>query len=28
VRHMGNKNLNDVFPGFDNQPSKFLGVLG
>jgi uncharacterized protein (DUF1501 family) len=28
VRHMGNKNLTDVFPGYDNQPGKFLRFLG
>jgi uncharacterized protein (DUF1501 family) len=28
ARHMGNKNLADVFPGFDNQPGKFLRILG
>jgi uncharacterized protein (DUF1501 family) len=28
ARHMGNKNLAQVFPGFDNQPAKFLRVLG
>src|ERR1022692_896790 len=27
-RHMGNKNLANVFPGFDNQPGKFLRLLG
>jgi uncharacterized protein (DUF1501 family) len=27
-RHLGNKNLNEVFPGFDNQPGKFLKYLG
>jgi len=27
-RHMGNKNLAAVFPGFDNQPGKFLKLLG
>jgi uncharacterized protein (DUF1501 family) len=27
-RHMGNKNLAAVFPGYDNQPGKFLKVLG
>jgi hypothetical protein len=25
---MGNKNLAAVFPGFDNQPGKFLRYLG
>ena len=28
VRHLGNKNLAQVFPGFDNQPGKFLRYLG
>ena len=28
ARHMGNKNLANVFPGYDNQPSKFLRVMG
>jgi uncharacterized protein (DUF1501 family) len=28
VRHMGNKNLAAVFPGFDNPPGKFLRYLG
>jgi len=28
VRHMGNKNLAAVFPGYDNQPGKFLKFLG
>jgi len=27
-RHMGNKNLAAVFPGFDNQAGKFLRYLG
>jgi uncharacterized protein (DUF1501 family) len=27
-RHLGNKELNQVFPGFDNQPEKFLNILG
>ncbi len=27
-RHMGNKNLASVFPGYDNQPGKFLKLLG
>jgi hypothetical protein len=26
--HMGNKNLANVFPGYDNQPAKFLHYLG
>ncbi len=25
--HMGNRNLNAVFPGFDNSPQKFLKLL-
>ena len=28
AHHMGNKNLANVFPGYDNQPGKFLKVLG
>jgi uncharacterized protein (DUF1501 family) len=28
ARHMGNKNLADVFPGYENQPGKFLRYLG
>jgi len=28
ARHMGNKNLSDVFPGYENQPGKFLRLLG
>jgi uncharacterized protein (DUF1501 family) len=28
ARHMGNKNLANVFPGYDNQPGKFLRLLG
>jgi uncharacterized protein (DUF1501 family) len=28
TRHMGNKNLAEVFPGYDNQPGKFLHYLG
>jgi len=28
ARHMGNRNLNDVFPGYENQPGKFLRLLG
>ena len=28
ARHMGNKNLATVFPGFENQPGKFLKLLG
>jgi uncharacterized protein (DUF1501 family) len=27
-RHMGNTALDTVFPGFDNNPSQFLGYLG
>ena len=27
-RHLGNKALNQVFPGFDNQPGQFLKYLG
>ena len=28
ARHMGNKNLTEVFPGYDSQPGKFLHYLG
>jgi uncharacterized protein (DUF1501 family) len=28
ARHMGDKNLANVFPGYDNQPGKFLKLLG
>jgi uncharacterized protein (DUF1501 family) len=28
ARHMGNRNLAAVFPGFDNQPEKFMRYLG
>ncbi len=28
ARHLGNKDLATVFPGFDNQPEKFLKLLG
>jgi uncharacterized protein (DUF1501 family) len=28
ARHMGNKNLAEVFPGYENQPGKFLRYLG
>jgi uncharacterized protein (DUF1501 family) len=28
ARHLGNTNLNAVFPGFENQPGKFLRYLG
>src|SRR6202163_46502 len=27
-RHLGNQNLDQVFPGFDNQTGKFLKLLG
>jgi uncharacterized protein (DUF1501 family) len=27
-RHLGNRNLNAVFPGFENSPQAFLGYLG
>jgi uncharacterized protein (DUF1501 family) len=27
-RHLGNKHLTEVFPGFENNPSKFLKYLG
>lgn len=27
-RHLGNKGLNQVFPGFDNRSEKFLNILG
>jgi uncharacterized protein (DUF1501 family) len=27
VRHMGNKNLSEVFPGYENQSGKFLNLL-
>jgi uncharacterized protein (DUF1501 family) len=27
-KHLGNQALNQVFPGFDNQPEKFLKFLG
>jgi uncharacterized protein (DUF1501 family) len=27
-RHLGNKNLAEVFPGYDNQSGKFLRLLG
>ncbi len=26
-RHLGSKDLHNVFPGFDNDPRKFLGLL-
>jgi uncharacterized protein (DUF1501 family) len=28
AHHLGNKNLSEVFPGFDNQQAKFLKYLG
>ena len=28
TRHMGNKNLTEVFPGFDSRPGIFLHLLG
>jgi uncharacterized protein (DUF1501 family) len=28
AQHMGNKNLANVFPGFESQPGKFLKFLG
>jgi uncharacterized protein (DUF1501 family) len=28
ARHYGNKDLDTVFPGFENSPQKFLGLLG
>ena len=28
ARHMGNENLAEVFPGYDNQPGRFLRFLG
>src|SRR5271169_3851704 len=28
ARHLGNKNLSEVFPGYENQPGKFLRLLG
>jgi uncharacterized protein (DUF1501 family) len=28
AKHLGNPNLNQIFPGFDNQPSNFLKYLG
>jgi len=27
ARHLGNKNLNEVFPEYENQPGKFLRLL-
>jgi uncharacterized protein (DUF1501 family) len=28
VGHMGNRNLNEVFPGYENRPGGFLRLLG
>jgi len=28
AQHLGNVNLNTVFPGFDNSPTNFLRYLG
>jgi len=28
ARHLGNRNLTEVFPGYDNQPGRFLRFLG
>jgi len=28
ARHLDNKNLAEIFPGYDNQPGKFLRLLG
>jgi uncharacterized protein (DUF1501 family) len=28
AQHMGNKNLSEVFPGYENQTGKFLRLLG
>ncbi len=28
LRHMGNRHLGEVFPGYENQTGKFLGLLG
>jgi uncharacterized protein (DUF1501 family) len=28
ARHLGNGNLNEVFPGYENSPGKFLRYLG
>jgi uncharacterized protein (DUF1501 family) len=28
TRHLGNHDLNAVFPGFDNSPRSFLRCLG
>jgi hypothetical protein len=27
-RHLGNRHLTEVFPGYENSPSKFLKYLG
>jgi uncharacterized protein (DUF1501 family) len=27
AQHMGNANLNEVFPGYGNQPGKFLQII-
>jgi len=27
-RQLGNRQLNAVFPGFDNSPTRFLRLLG
>jgi len=28
ARHLGNRDLNTVFPGFNNSPQSFLRYLG
>ena len=28
ARHYGNKDLDTVFPGFQNSPGKFPGLIG
>jgi uncharacterized protein (DUF1501 family) len=28
ARHLGNRNLVEVFPGYENQPGRFLRYLG
>jgi len=28
AQHLGNRNLNEVFPEYENQPGKFLHYLG
>jgi hypothetical protein len=28
ARHLGNKNLGEVFPGFENQAARFLKLMG